>query len=184
MQWRNTASRYGLIATSLHWVIVAGIIAQYFLAEAAEDSEGASAGRIGPLDVHNSLGITILALALLRLVWRLVDPPPAWPTTMKRYEVLLARTVHILFYALLFAIPLSGWILSSAKGESLRYFDLFDLPALISSSSEPTGELLEDVHEVLFNALLGLALLHIAAASKHWFVDRGNALRGMLPRRD
>lgn len=184
MQWCNTASRYGLIAASLHWIIVAGIIAQYFLAEAAEDREGASVGVIGPMDVHSSLGISILALALIRLVWRLIDPPPAWPTTMRRYEVLLARTVHILFYVLLFAIPLSGWVLSSVAGESLRYFGLFDLPALTPGSSESAEESLEEVHEVLFNALLGLTLLHIAGAFKHWFVDRGNALRGMLPRRD
>lgn len=183
MHWRNTASRYGFIAGSLHWVIVAGIVAQYFLAEAAEDSEGASAGAIGAMDVHSSLGITILALALLRLVWRLIDPPPAWPTTMKRYEVLLARTAHILFYALLFAIPLSGWALSSAEGDSLRYFGLFDLPALTPGSGESAEELLEEVHEVLFNTLLGVALLHIAAALRHWYVDRDNP-RGMLPRRD
>lgn len=183
MQWRNTASRYGFIASSLHWIIAAGIIAQYLLAEAAEDGEKASVGAIGPMDVHNSVGITILALALLRLVWRLIDPPPAWPTTMKRYEVLLARTVHTLFYVLLFAIPLSGWVLVSAEGESLRYLGLFDFPALTPGSSESAAELLEEVHEVLFNTLLVLTLLHIAAAFRHWFANSSSVLRGILPGR-
>jgi cytochrome b561 len=190
MQWRNTTSRYGFIAASLHWIIVAGIIAQYFLAEAAEEREGVPAGAISPMDVHNSLGITILALALLRLLWRFVELPPARPATMKRYEVMLARAAHTAFYVLLFAIPLSGWALAAIDAQSLSYFGLFDLPQLRTGAQLPvpggtlSEDQLEEVHEVLFNILLGLALLHAVAALKHHFFDRDNVLRSMLPGRD
>ena len=73
MQIRNTATRYGFVAQALHWVIAIGILAQYFLAEAAEDSEGAAIEPFGAAGVHAALGMTILALAALRLVWRLVE---------------------------------------------------------------------------------------------------------------
>lgn len=179
MHLRNTISRYGFIAAILHWIIVAGIIAQYLLAEAAEDHEGGAAE--GPMSIHNSVGITLLGLAVLRLLWRLVERSPELPLQMHKYEIILARTVHITFYVLLFAIPVSGWMLASLEGESLRYFGLFDLPALTSGG---TKELLKEVHETLFNILFVLALVHIAAALKHHFIDHDNVLRSMLPGRD
>lgn len=183
MQWRNTASRYGFIAVSLHWVIVAGIIAQYFIAEAAEEQENQPAGAFSMANVHNSLGLTLLALAVLRVLWRLVELPPARPVTMKTYEIALARTAHIAFYVLLFAIPLSGWALATAASEPLTFFGLFEVPQLriaprLGALSE---DQLEEVHEILFNVLLGLALLHAAAALKHQFLDHDGVLRSMLP---
>ena len=180
MQWQNTASRYGVISVSLHWIIVAGIGVQYFLAEAGE--EGGTPGTVlAPANLHNSLGLALLVLALLRLALRVTGTSPTLPATMKHYEVLLARTVHAAFYLLLFAIPLSGWVLSSAEGETVRFFGLFDVPAW-GTANESSEELLEEVHEVLFNVLLGLALLHAAAALKHHFFDRDNVLRSMFGR--
>ena len=179
MQWRNTASRYGYVATTLHWVIVAGIIAQYFLAEAAEDREHEPAGIFAAAGLHNSIGIAILALAALRVLWRLVEVPPSRPETMKSYERVLARVTHIAFYLLLFALPLTGWALATADQQTVSFFGLFDLPQLRLGTL--TEDQLEEVHEVLFNVLLGLAALHIAAALKHHFLDRDGVLRSMLP---
>lgn len=187
MQWRNTASRYGYVATALHWVIVAGIVAQYFLAEAAEDHEGAAASAFSAAGFHTSIGITILALALLRVLWRLVELPPSLPQAMKSYERTLARTTHFAFYVLLFALPLTGWALATADQQAISFFGLFDLPQLRLGAQLPieggtlTEDQLEEIHEALFNVLLGLAALHIAAALKHHFFDRDNVLRTMLP---
>jgi cytochrome b561 len=187
MKWRNTASRYGYVATALHWVIVAGVVAQYFLAEAAEDHEGARASAFSAAGLHNSIGVTILALAVLRVLWRVVELPPALPQTMKRYERMLARLTHFAFYALLFALPLTGWALATADQQGLSFFGLFDLPQLRLGAQLPieggtlTEDQLEEIHEVLFNVLLGLAALHIGAALKHHFFDRDNVLRTMLP---
>ena len=188
MQWRNTASRYGYVATVLHWVIVAGIIAQYFLAEAAEDrAAGTPAGALSAASLHNSIGITILALAILRVLWRVAELPPALPETMKSYERVLARTTHIAFYVLLFALPITGWALATVDQQPISFFGLFDLPQLRIGAQLPIDggtlaeDQLEEVHEVLFNVLLGLAALHIAAALKHHFYDRDNVLRSMLP---
>jgi len=184
MEWRNTARRYGAVSAWLHWIIVAGIIAQYFLAEAGEEHEDAAAGAMDAMNVHSSLGITLLLLAMVRLVWRLVEQPPARPATAKSYEVLLMRSVHAAFYVLLFAIPLSGWILTSAEGEAFRFFGTFEFPALPTGASGADKDLLEEIHEVLFNILVALAALHVIAALKHRFVDHTNAPGGMLPGRE
>lgn len=176
MQWRNTSSRYGLISSLFHWIIVAGVIAQYFLAEAGEDAE--AAGTFSPAALHISIGIAILLLAMLRLAWQAIEQHPAWPATMRRRDVLIARIVHGAFYVLLFATPLTGWMLASAEGDPASFFGWFTLPPLGSGDEH----FLEDVHEMLFNAMVVLALLHAAAALKHQFVDRDGVLRSMLPR--
>jgi cytochrome b561 len=153
VQWRNTSSRYGFIAASLHWIIVAGIIAQYFLAEAAEDREAVAPSSAGAVSVHNSLGITLLALALIRVLWRLIERPPPMPPGMKSYEAQAARVVHTLFYVLLFAIPISGWALAAVDGQSISFFGLFDLPQLSIGAQLPveggtlSEDQLEEVHE-------------------------------------
>jgi cytochrome b561 len=192
MKWRNTADRYGVVAQSLHWLIALGIVAQYFLAEAAEEAEGAAAGPFSASGIHGALGITIMALVMLRLAWRFIELPPERPPTMKRYEIVLARTAHIAFYVLLFAVPLSGWALASVQDQGLSFFGWFNLPHLQPVTQVPLpgiegGSLnkdqLEELHEVLFNVLVGLAVLHIAAALKHQFIDHDGVLRSMLPRR-
>ena len=175
MQWRNTAEKYGIVGQALHWLIVLGIIAAYFIAEAAEDEE--STGLMG---LHGSIGITILVLAMLRVAWRLADRAPPWPANMAGYERVIARVTHVAFYALLFALPVTGWLLSSAEGDAIRYFDLFALPPLPSRMGEET---LEDLHETLFNVLLAFATLHVVGALKHHFWNRDHVLRSMLPGR-
>ena len=130
MQWRNTAEQYGFLGKLLHWLVAVGIIAQYFLAEAAEESDGAAAEPFSAAGIHTALGITILVLAALRLAWRLIELPPERPPAMKGYEIAIARTTHVAFYILLFAIPLSGWALATASGDSLSFLGWFDLPQI------------------------------------------------------
>jgi cytochrome b561 len=158
----NTPSKYGLISRALHWIIVFGIIAQWLLAEA----EASSA-----LALHQSIGMSVLALALVRVTWQLLNPTPALPPDTKPYEAVLARAVHVAFYLLLFAIPISGWALASVEDEPLRFFNWFDVPRLVLASEET----MEDVHEMLFNILVALAMLHVLGAVKHWVAGRRGA---------
>jgi cytochrome b561 len=152
----NTRANYGWVSLGLHWIIVAGLITQWALAESEE------------VALHQSIGITLLVLAAVRWVWRLLNPKPAWPADMKRYEITLARVVHVAFYALLFAIPLSGWALASVEDEPLTFFGWFDLPRFVVGSEDT----LEEVHELLFNILVALAALHVLGAIKHWLAAR------------
>lgn len=175
MHWRNSAERYGFVGQSLHWLIVIGLIASYFLAEAAEDDEAG-----GWMGLHRSVGITILVLAVLRVVWRIVDRRPPWPATMAAYERAIARATHVAFYALLFAQPITGWLLSSAEGDHVLFFGLVELPSISVGADEDT---LENLHEMLFNVLVAFAALHVVGALKHQLWDRDHVLRSMLPAR-
>lgn len=169
MQLRNSQTDYGLISRLLHWIIAFGILAQWLLAETAEEAEHtAPVENLTGIGLHQSLGVLVLLLATMRVLWRLIDTQPLWPAALKPYELMLARIVHAAFYVLLFAIPLSGWALSSAEGEPVTFFGLFQLPPLSLGSED----VLEEVHEVLFNVLAALALLHVLAAAKHRFLDR------------
>src|SRR5580704_1875670 len=122
---KNTLRRWGAIAQLFHWLIVIFIIAQFTLATLFDDLP-AGARKLTLLARHKSLGITILALALVRLGWRWANPAtPALPDTLKPYERSLARFTHLLLYVLLFAVPLTGWTMSSARGFPVSWFGFF-----------------------------------------------------------
>jgi cytochrome b561 len=166
MKWLNTKSEHGAVSRALHWIIVLAIIAQWLLAEADEDS-GAIAG-LDAMMLHQSIGLTILLLAIVRLAWRLSNPKPAWPADIKPYEIQLARATHFVLYALLLALPLTGWTLSSVEHEPLRFFNGFDVPRIVVAGEDT----LEDLHETLFNVLTACAVIHLVGAAKHWIAGR------------
>jgi cytochrome b561 len=181
MPARNTSVRYGYVAQALHWVIVALLVVQVTLAKIAE---GLPLGleKLAVLARHKSFGITILGLAIVRLGWRLFNRPPAEPP-MPRWQFAVARLNHWALYALLFAMPITGWLMSSAHAYPVSWFGLVQLPDLVAPD-EMLEERLEAVHETLAKLLIALVLLHVAAALKHQFVDRDGLLFRMLPWRD
>lgn len=179
MQLKNDESRYGVVAQLFHWTIVALIIVQYVLANRADDLP-LGAAKIAVLARHKSFGITILALVVLRLIWRWMNTVPAEPLDIPRWQRLAARVSHIGLYALLLLTPLAGWLMSSARNFPVSWFGLVTLPDFIAPS-RPAYDFLHETHELLALTLFWLALLHIAAALKHHFVDKDNVLRRMLP---
>jgi cytochrome b561 len=181
MQFKNSEVRYGAVTQLLHWAIVALIILQYVLAERAEDLPRGSA-KIATLAQHKSFGITILMLALIRLVWRWMNPVPKTPTTMPRWQQLTSHVSHYGLYVLLFATPLLGWTMSSARNFPVSWFGVFTLPDLVAPNRS-LYEFLNEAHEVSAKLIFVLALIHAAAALKHHFIDKDNVLRRMLPLR-
>lgn len=179
MQVRNTPLRWGAVSQLLHWLVVALVITQFVLASLAEDLAPGMA-KLALLARHKSVGITILGLALLRLAWRLGQPVPALPSGMPRWQRGLATGTHHLLYALLLAMPLSGWLMSSARNYPVSWFGLVQLPDLITPG-ERAFEALRATHGTLAALLAATALLHLAGALKHHFVDRDDVLRRMLP---
>lgn len=179
MQLKNDELRYGIVAQFFHWTIVVLIIVQYFLANRADNLPLGSA-KIAVLARHKSFGITILALVLLRLVWRWLNTVPAEPVDVPRWQRIAARISHIALYGLLVVTPVAGWLMSSARNFPVSWFGLVTLPDFIAPS-RPAYNVLHEVHEFLAFTLFWVALLHIAAALKHHFVDKDNVLRRMLP---
>ncbi len=176
---RNTASRYGLISQLFHWLIVGLIMAQYFWAWRIDNVEGFRA-RLELVTQHKTIGMVVLALAVLRLLWRLINQPPPLPAAMVRWERWAAKTGHALLYGLIFAIPLSGWLYSSAAGLGDFWWGPVSFPSLVESS-----ELLEDrfgvLHRALGLALAAVAGLHTLAALRHHFMLKDSVLKRMLP---
>jgi cytochrome b561 len=180
-------TKYDGVAMIIHWVTaILMIFMIIFGEELMEDGErgeaaAAAAGAFLP-SLHVSFGVAILLLTLLRLVWRVVNPPPPYPATLKGWEVTLSKVTHALFYVLMIGIPLTGWF---AFGEfvreepamsAVRVFGLFAVPA-----APNVGELAKELHEIGSNAAMVLVILHVLAALKHQFVDGDHIFRRMLP---
>ncbi len=179
MQLKNDESRYGVVAQLFHWIIVVLIIVQFILAN-RESNLPLGPAKIAVLAQHKSVGITILGLALLRLIWRWLNPVPAEPLDVARWQRIAARVSHIGLYVLLLVTPVVGWLMSSARNFPVSWFGLVTLPDFIKPN-RPAYEFLHTTHELLALTLFCLALLHMAAALKHHFIDKDNVLRRMLP---
>ncbi len=171
--------RYTTVAQLLHWLIAALIVTQFALAWTADDLP-LGMHKLALLARHKSFGMTILILAIVRLAWRLAHPPPALPAGMTGVERVLARVTHVAFYVLLFAMPITGWLMSSAKNYSVSWFGLFTWPDLISQN-EAAFDFLKATHDYLSNALFAVAIMHVLAALKHHFWNKDDVLLRMLP---
>jgi cytochrome b561 len=178
MPIRNTPHRWGAFAQTLHWLIVALIILQFTLALLAEDLPPLK--KLAMLARHKSFGITILALAIIRLAWRWLNPTPPLPSTLKSWERAVARWTHALLYALLFAMPLTGWMMSSARGFPVSWFGFLQLPDLVPRNHSLYLALVT-THGTLALCLATVVALHAAAALKHHFMLKDDVLRRMLP---
>jgi cytochrome b561 len=173
--WR----RYGITAQALHWIVAGLIVTQYVLARTAAHLP-LGARKLALLAEHKSFGMTVLMLAVIRLAWRLKNPAPPLPTDMRRVERFLAHATHVSFYVLLFAMPLSGWAMSSAKNYSVSWFGAFSWPNLIAPN-EAAFNFFRALHHLLSNILFAIASLHVLAAFKHHFWHKDDVLVRMLP---
>jgi cytochrome b561 len=179
MQWRNTANSYGAIAKFLHWTIVILIIAQFFLAESADElPDGIE--KLSLLSRHKSIGMLVLILALARIGWKLASRGAPAPVPMPKQQRIAAAAGHGLLYLLVLAQPISGWAMSSAANYPVTLFGWIQFPALVGANHD-LHELLQDVHEGLFVALAIVALLHAAAAIYHHVWMKDDSLRRMSP---
>jgi cytochrome b561 len=135
--------------------------------------------KISWLALHKSIGLTVLALLLLRLLWRLADRKPA-DEPAPRWQQRAAHAVHGLLYLLIAALPLSGWWFNSVTGKPLQFFKLFNLPALAAANPD-LRHLSHSIHENLFWFLVLVLVLHVGGALKHHLLDRDDTLLRMLP---
>jgi cytochrome b561 len=173
--------RYTLGAIVLHWVIALLIVFNFMAASAADGARGAEKLQI--LANHKALGITILLLSLARLVWRWMHAPPPLLESLKSWEAALAKVVHWLFYVVMIALPLAGWLMHAAAtgGMPVSWFGLFDIPGLPLAKDKATAGMFHDMHETFAKLMFALAGLHIAASIKHIVIDRDGTMRRMLP---
>jgi cytochrome b561 len=171
--------RYDNAAIALHWLVALLIFAVFPLGVYMHDLP-LSPATLQLYSYHKWMGITVLLLAVLRVVWRFTHTPPALPEGMPRWQKAASHGTHHLLYLLLFAVPLSGWVMSSAKGYQTVWFGVLPLPDLVGKD-KVLGELLSGVHQSLNFILLALVVLHLAAVAKHTLIERDDILSRMLP---
>ena len=178
----NEASRHSYTATAkaLHWgmaVLLVGTLALgIYMHELPLSPE-----KLQFYSWHKWAGVTVFVLVVVRAAWRFTHRPPPLPDGMAPRLQRLAHAGHALLYALMLAIPVSGWLMSSAKGFQTVWFGILPLPDLVPKD-RALGHLLGEVHEWLAMLFIAVLVLHVAAAFKHHFIDRDDILRRMLPR--
>lgn len=178
MALKSTETHWGSMAKTLHWVMALAILGNgIFGLLMVEMPRGMD--KLNAFALHKSIGLTVLALFLLRLSWRWFDPKPR-DEPMPKWQRVAAHLTHGVLYLFMLALPLSGWIMNSLHGFPLQFFKLFNLPAL-AEKNEELSELAESVHEYLFWALLLVVIGHVGAALVHHLFERDNTLLRMLP---
>jgi cytochrome b561 len=177
----SAATRYTRTAVVLHWVLALGLIGLIGFG-VYMTSLPFSPARLKLYNWHKWAGMTILALSVLRLIWRLTHRPPALPTAiaqqMPAWQHWAHHGTHHLLYVLFFAVPLLGWAYSSAAGFPVVWFGVWPLPDWVSPSPE-LAEVLKPLHRLSAFALAGLIVLHVGAALKHQWLDRDGLLSRM-----
>lgn len=169
---------YTRTAIVLHWLAGALILGGFALGKWMVEQPIAPA-TLRAYGYHKWIGITVFLLALVRLAWRRAHPVPA-SIAMPEWQQRAARFTHVSLYALMLAIPLSGWVYSSASGVQVVYLGLVPLPDLVPKD-KALAAVLKVVHVTLNFTLLALVVVHVGAALKHQFVDRDGVLARMLP---
>lgn len=172
--------RYTLTAIVFHWLIAVLIIGAFTMGLVMTDIPGLTPTKLKYYSWHKWAGVTILALASLRLLWRLTHPAPAYPNSMPVWQKTAANSLHSFLYVLMFAVPLSGYFYTLSAGIPVVYFGLFQLPVLIDANPA-LKPVLKGLHFWLNMGLAGCVALHVAAALKHQFIDRDGELKRMLP---
>lgn len=179
MRERVGVERYGAVAQCLHWAMALLIFANVALAWIMEDLP-LGPGKADLYNLHKSIGLSLLALAALRVLWRVLRPPPALPPTMAAWEIKLSKAAHHLLYLLLFAVPLAGLLIAFASAFPTVIYGLFVLPSPLAPD-EAVADFAEALHETLVKGLILLVGLHLAAVLKHHVLDRDEVLWRMLP---
>ncbi len=171
--------RYTGVAIALHWLIAAAILGTFLLGQYMTNLQ-LSPAKLKLYSYHKWIGVTIFLLVLVRIAWRLAHRPPLPPASMPAWQHSAASIAHFFLYALTLAIPVSGWLMSSASGFQVVYLGVVPIPDLLAKSKD-AAEQLKQLHEALNWLMVLVVAMHVAAALKHHLMDRDDVLRRMLP---
>lgn len=182
MKSMNTSERqYTGFAKGLHWLMALLIIGLLALGLYMHELP-LSPQKLQLYSWHKWAGVTVFVLLLVRVATRIAFPPPALPSPMSRLQQQAAHAGHLALYVLMLAIPVSGWLMSSAKGFQTVWFGVLPIPDLLGKD-KALGEALAEVHELLSWTLVAVLVAHVGAALKHHWIDRDDVLTRMLPAR-
>lgn len=181
MQWRNSNSRYGLISILMHWLVALAVFGLFGLGLWMVGLDYYSNWYRTAPDLHKSIGLVLFAVMLARLVWRFVSPAPPAPANHGRMTRLATKAGHGFIYLALFALMISGYLISTADDRGIAVFGLFEVPATLTSIPDQ-ADVAGLIHEYLAWALVIFSGLHALAALKHHFIDHDATLVRMFGR--
>lgn len=180
MALRSNRETWGSVTRALHWLVALAIMALFCVGWTMKGLPN-SPDKIKVYALHKSMGLTVLALVVLRIAWRIGEAArPANPPGMPAWQARASAAVHLGLYGVMLGMPLSGWLFNSAANFPLRWFGLFKVPALVGADAA-TKALAGAIHFYGAWLLALLFVLHVAGALRHHFVDRDEVLRRMLP---
>lgn len=179
MNVRNTSTSYGSIARFFHWLVFVLVVGQLLGGFYATNFVSPSlSGNL--VFWHKSFGLTILWLMLLRLIWASTQVQLNPSSKARPWERFLAKSVHYALYVFLIALPLSGWIMSTAADKSPHYFGLLVLKFPLIPINPELAKLGFQAHKFMACIVVGLIILHVLAALKHWLINRDGVFERML----
>lgn len=176
---RNTATHYGFVAKTLHWSLAITLAAQFALGWYMTELSYYDPWYHDAPAIHKAGGMLLWTLALLRILWALYDRPPPLVAGMKSWEKLAAKASHSTLYLMTLLVPLSGYLISTAKGHGIDLFGLFEIPAILPAA-EQREEWAGKAHYFLAFGAAWLVVVHILAALKHHIIERDNTLMRMI----
>ncbi|WP_313646618.1 cytochrome b [Pseudomonas sp.] len=182
MQLRNSPSRYGAVSIALHWAVALAVFGLFGLGLWMVGLDYYDPWRKAGPDLHKSIGLTLLAVMVLRVLWRFISPAPPAPASHGPFTRVAAKLGHLALYLGLFAVMIAGYLISTADGVGIPVFGLFEVPALISDLPDQ-ADVAGVIHLWLAWGLVIFAVLHALAALKHHFIDRDATLKRMLGRK-
>jgi cytochrome b561 len=182
MSWKNTTARYGTLSTGIHWLMLLLFVAVYGSIELRELYEKNSDPREALKTWHFMLGMLVFLLVWLRIAARFSGPTPSIRPEPAAWQQLSAKLLHLALYALMIAMPISGWLVLSASGKVIPFFGL-ELPALIEENKDLAKQI-KELHEFVGTTGYYLIGLHVIAALYHHYIKRDDTLTRMLPGRD
>ncbi len=168
--------RYNSLARTLHWILAILILFNLVLGFAHE----ALPKDWKVMPVHKSVGLTVMALTIGRVLWRFTRKAPPLPAAMPAWEKGAAHATHFAFYAFMLVMPLTGWIMSSAGSRPLNWFFLFDVPKFAVSKGDAIVGISGETHEILAFVWAALIVVHVLAALRHHFILKDSVLRRMI----
>ena len=179
MRWSNTTSSWGWISILMHWLSALVIIGLFALGLWMVDLTYYDDWYRTAPNLHRSVGILLFIATVLRLAWTKTNVTPSVLQNHKTWERQAAHIAHVAMYVVLFAIMISGYLISTADGRSIHVFDWFEIPASLHGLKNQE-DIAGEIHFILAVSLITLAAIHAAGALKHHFIDRDNTLRRII----
>ena len=176
---KNTTTRFGLLSRSIHWLSALLVLSLFAVGLWMQGLDYYHDWYRTAPDLHRSFGIVLMLLTLARLIWYRFSPKPKPLSGHSRIERIVSVAVHHTLMLLLFVMFISGYLITTAKGDPLYFFNIFGIPSTVNGIAN-LEDIAGDIHKYVAFFIIGLVVLHVAGALKHHFIDKDFTLKRML----